>query len=59
LGLNWLDQIAQAEVRGEALSGTRQYDAAMMVYYEGGPSQADSFDRFFHVFSGMTTWRGV
>jgi hypothetical protein len=44
LGLNWLDQIARTQVRGEELSGTRQYDASMMIYYEGGPSQADSFD---------------
>ena len=32
------------DVRGEHLADTRQYDAAMMVFYNGGPSQADSFD---------------
>ena len=44
LGLNWLDQIALQQVRGESFTDSRQYDAAMLIYYEGGPSQADSFD---------------
>ncbi len=44
LGLGWLDQLIAQEVRGETLANTRQYDAAMMIFYDGGPSQADSFD---------------
>ncbi len=43
-GLSWLKQIALQEVNGQELADTRQFDAAMLIYYEGGPSQADSFD---------------
>lgn len=44
LGLSWLDQVALQEVAAVDMSTTRQYDAAILVYYEGGPSQIDSFD---------------
>jgi hypothetical protein len=44
LGLSWLDQVVLQEVAAKDLTSTRQYDAAILVYYEGGPSQIDSFD---------------
>ncbi|MBT5926313.1 MAG: DUF1501 domain-containing protein [Verrucomicrobia bacterium] len=43
-GLSWLDQIALQQVAAADLDSTRQYDAAVIIYYEGGPSQMDSFD---------------
>tara|TARA_A100001037_G_C14828837_1_gene491111 strand:- start:117 stop:395 length:279 start_codon:yes stop_codon:yes gene_type:complete len=44
LGLGWLDPVITQDVRGENLADTRQYDAAMMDFYNGDPSQVDSFE---------------